>query len=295
MKLRRLRSDPVLLPDKENAWESAAVFNAAVIQHDHYFHMIYRATNLGGHEKYGRYINSLGYARSNDLIHWERYQEPILINDVPQESRGPEDPRIVKIENEFYMVYTGFGGRFDGDYRISLATSRDLIHWERQGILLDEPNKDASLFPEKISGRYGLFHRRPPDIWICFSDDLKTWTDHQKIMSPVPESWEQERIGIAGPPLRIDEGWLLIYHGVDATNCYRLGMALLDYQDPSVILARYPNPILEPELDWERNGFIPNVVFSCATLLDNNRIYCPYGGADTVMGMAYIDSNDIRF
>jgi len=295
MKLHRMVTQPVMEPIASHEWEKAAVFNSALVFHEGLFHTIYRATDIGGHEKFGRYINTFGYATSKDLIHWDRLDQPVLANEVPQEFRGPEDPRIVEIDGLFYMTYTGFGDRFPSDYRICLATSKDLIHWERHGVVLDEPNKDSSLFPEKIGSRFCLFHRRPPDIWLCYSNDLKTWTDHQIIMRPIPGTWESERIGIAGPPVKIDAGWLLIYHGVDKDNAYRLGAALLDYNDPSIVLERYSNPILEPELDWEINGFVPNVVFSCGTVIKDNMIYCMYGGADTVLGMAEMNVADIDF
>lgn len=295
MKLTRLRTDPILKPIKEHDWEKAAVFNAALVYHNGLYHMIYRATDLGGQEKYGKYINALGYAVSADLFIWHRYEEPILTNSVPEEKRGPEDPRIVRLDDTFYMTYVGFRGRVFDDYRICLATSKDLVHWDRKGILLDEPNKNASLFPEKINGKYCMLHRRNPDICICYSEDLKTWIGHKKIMSPLPDTWNQVRIGIAGPPVKIDDGWFLIFHGVDEFNHYRLGVALLDGEDPSKVLARQAEPIIEPELDWEVNGYVPNVIFSCATLLRGNRIYCLYGGADTVIGAAYIDIQDVVF
>lgn len=295
MKLTRLIHEPVLKSVEEHEWENAAVFNAAVVYHKGLYHMIYRATNLGGSEEFGKYINSLGYAVSKDLLSWQRKDRPILTNSVPQEERGPEDPRIVRIDNLFYMTYVGFRGRVPDDYRICLATSLDLVHWDRKGILLDEPNKNASLFPEKINGKYCMLHRRRPDIWICYSDDLITWTHHEKIMSPEPDSWNQTRIGIAGPPVKITNGWFLIFHGVDELNHYRLGTVLLDYENPGKVLARQFEPVIEPELEWEINGYVPNVIFSCATLLQGNRIYCLYGGADTVIGVAYIDLPDVVF
>ncbi|NQU67254.1 MAG: glycosidase [Candidatus Marinimicrobia bacterium] len=295
MKLKRLTNKPVLAPVKENKWEAAAVFNAASVYEDGWYHMIYRASDIGPHKSFGEYINVLGYARSKDLINWERKNTPILVNDVEQELRGPEDPRIVKIDDTFYMTYTGFGNRFPGDFRICMATSKDLIHWERKGTVLDETNKNSALFPEMIDGRYCLFHRREPDIWICYSDDLVNWTDHEKVMTPLPDSWNNTRIGIAGPAVRINEGWFLIYHGVDEKNHYRLGAALLDYKNPAKVLARQTEPIIEPELDWEIKGFIPNVIFSCSTILKDDKIYCIYGGADTVIGVAYLDVKDICF
>lgn len=294
--LERLTKTPILEPKPHHQWEKAAVFNTAAVSDNGLIHLVYRATDITSNGKQGKYINSLGYAVSADGIHFNRLENPILSNDVPQELRGPEDPRIVKIGSTFYMMYTGYGGRFDGDYRISLATSQNLIHWERQGGMLDEPNKDASLLPEKVNGRYMLFHRRAPDIWIAFSEDLKTWSDHRSVMSPVPESnWESDKIGLGGPPLKTDQGWLLIYHGVGGNpRRYSLGIALFDLDDPTRMIARQTSPILTPELDWEINGFVPNVVFSCGQVILGNDIYVYYGGADQVIGVAAMPLSDIN-
>ncbi|MCD6234446.1 MAG: glycosidase [Candidatus Neomarinimicrobiota bacterium] len=293
--LRRISKDPIFLPDPEHEWERAAVFNAGAVYENGRFHMIYRATNIGGHARYGEYINQLGYATSDDLIHWDRREEPIVKNDVPQELRGPEDPRIVKIDDTFYMTYTGFGNRFPGDYRICLATSRDLIHWDRKGILLDEENKNSAFFPRKINGEYILLHRRHPDIWIAYSKDLKHFYNHTKIMTTINDDWQSARIGIAGPPVKHPEGWLLFYHAVDETNTYRLGVALLEYDDPTKILARQSRPVIEPELDWEIHGFVPNVIFSCATMETKDQYVVIYAGADTVIGAAVVDKRDLIF
>jgi len=293
--LRRISNEPVFLPDPRHEWEQAAVFNAGAVYKNGLYHMIYRATNIGGHERFGEYINQLGYATSTDLIHWERRDEPIVRNDVPQELRGPEDPRIVKIEDTYYMTYTGFGNRFPGDYRICMATSRDLIQWERKGVLLDEENKNSAFFPKKIKGEYILLHRRYPDIWLCYSKDLKHFYNHTKIMTPLSDNWQSVRIGIAGPPVRHPEGWLLFYHAVDETNAYRLGVALLDYNDPAKILARQSRPVIEPELDWEIHGFVPNVIFSCATMETEDQYVVIYAGADTVIGAAVVDKKDLVF
>ena len=296
IRLERLTNTPILEPKPHHQWEKAAVFNTAAVSDNGLIHLIYRATDITSNGKQGKYINSLGYAVSTDGIHFNRLENPILSNDVPQELRGPEDPRIVKIGSTFYMMYTGYGGRFDGDYRISLATSQNLIQWERQGVMLDEPNKDASLLPEKVNGRYMLFHRRAPDIWIAFSDDLKIWSDHQRIMSRLPESsWESDKIGLGGPPLKTDQGWLLIYHGVSGDpRQYSLGIALLDLDDPTRVTARQAAPILIPELDWEINGYVPNVVFSCGQVVLGNDLYVYYGGADQVIGAAAMSMSDIK-
>ena len=293
IKLRRLSVQPILLPQKEHSWEAAAVFNCAVIYDNCLVHLIYRATDIAPNGKEGEYVNSLGYAVSKDAIHFNRLEEPILSNDVAQEARGPEDPRIVKIGDIFYMMYTGYSGK---DFRICLATSKNLIDWERQGVVLDEPDKDASLFPEKINGKYVMFHRREPDIWIAYSDDLKTWYDHRIIMKPIFDSnWEYNKIGIAGPPIKTDQGWFLIYHGTSNEKGYCLGAALLDLYNPLKVLARQSEPILEPELDWEINGYIPKVVFSCGQAEIGDKILVYYGGADTAIGVAELDKKNMKF
>lgn len=296
IKLQRHSEQPIFLPRPSNPWEAAAVFNSAAILDNGLVHMIYRATNISSGGQEGDYINCLGYAVSIDGIHFNRLEKPVLKNDVPQEARGPEDPRIVKIEDVFYMLYTGYGGRFDGDYRICLATSKNLIDWERHGIMLDEPNKDASLFPEKINNSYVMLHRRPPDIWLCYSQDLKNWCDHTRVMTALPDSsWENNKIGISGPPIKTDEGWLLIYHGVSVDMVYRQGVALLDLNDPSQVLFRQSEPILEPELEWERFGHVNNVVFSCGQVIFNDSLYVYYGGADNAIGLATIEMDTISY
>jgi predicted GH43/DUF377 family glycosyl hydrolase len=287
---------PILAPKKDNPWEAGAVFNCGAIYDNGLVHLIYRATDIASNGQEGEYINSLGYAVGSDGIDFNRLDRPILSNDVEQELRGPEDPRIVKIDGTFYVTYTGYGGRFDGDYRICLASSKNLMKWKRHGAVLDEPNKDAALFPERIDGRYVMLHRRVPDIWLACSDDLKVWQDHTVIMKPDPDSgWESFKIGAAGPPIRTQDGWFLIYHGVSSHRRYCLGAALLDVEDPSKIIARQAEPILEPELDWEINGHVPNTVFSCGQAIMEDEIYVYYGGADTAIGVAAINVSDIEF
>lgn len=296
LKLERISHEPLLKPNLANSWEAGAVFNCAAVHKDGLVHLVYRATDISSNGSQGRYINNLGYAVSSDGINFNRLSQPILVNDIEQEDRGPEDPRIVKLGEIYHMMYTGFGGRFPGDYRISHATSKNLIQWKRQGIVLDEKNKDASLFPERINGEYLLLHRRPPDIWLSTSKDLQNWENHQILMRAKPESdWESEKIGIGGPPIKIAGGWLQIYHGVSISKRYSLGVALLDLEDPFKIITRQKEPILEPELEWEVNGHVPNVVFSCGQVEIGDDLVVYYGGADTVIGGAKIKKSDINF
>ena len=294
--LKRYSDKPIFSPRAEHKWEASAVFNAAAIFDNGLVHLIYRATDISSGGQEGDYINSLGYAVSTDGIHFNRLEQPVLTNAVPQEARGPEDPRIVKIDGIFYMLYTGYGGRFDGDYRICLAASKNLIAWQRHGVMLDEPNKDASLLPEKINGRYVMFHRRPPDVWLAYSDDLKNWEEHTIVLKAIPDSdWENEKVGISGPPIKTPAGWLLIYHGVSHKMVYRQGIALLDLENPARLIARQSEPILEPELDWELHGHVDNVVFSCGQVVFGDEIYVYYGGADNAIGLATMKLSEISF
>ena len=296
IKLERVSDQPILTQNPNNPWEAGAVFNCAAVYKDDLVHLVYRATDITSNGSQGRYINNLGYAVSSDGLHFNCLMDPILSNDVEQEARGPEDPRVVQIDDIYHMLYTGFGGRFPGDYRICHATSKNLISWKRHGIILDETNKDASLFPEKINGQFVLLHRRPPHIWIATSKDLKRWDDHRILMKALPKSdWENEKIGIAGPPFKTDIGWILIYHGVSRSLERRLGIALLDLKDPAQVITRQMQPILEPELDWEINGHVPNVVFSCGQVIMDGVLIVYYGAADTVIGAASIPLQDIRF
>lgn len=300
-KLRRLSKKPILTPIREHKWEKHAVFNAAVIYENDKFHLFYRASDNDFKldtkipEERHKFVSSIGYAKSDDGIHFERFPYPVIEGKGEQESWGVEDPRITKIDDRYYILYTAFGGRNWDDIRITMMESKDLKKFENKKVILDEPNKDAALLPEKVDGKYFLFHRRLPHIWTAVSHDLQTWHDHRIILKTREGKWDCQKIGIAGPPLKINDGWLLIYHGVDNDNIYRLGAALLDADDPNKVIAIQDEPILEPELDWEVNGLVPNVVFSCGACIVDDFLYVYYGAADTVIGVAGIEIDNIKF
>ena len=289
--LTRLSEQPVLRPRPSSPWERGAVFNCAARFERGLIHLIYRATDRPSAGE--SFISRLGYAVSSDGTHFNRLDQSVFHPEGPQETRGVEDPRIVKLGRTYHMLYTGYSGR---DFKICSATSTNLIHWNRHGVLLDEQNKDASLFPEKIGGKYLLIHRRAPSIWLAESTDLKIWRKHTPILEPRPDSqWESSKIGLAGPPLRTEQGWLMIYHGVSRDRVYSLGAALLDLENPRHVLERQDESILRPELDWEINGHVPRVVFSCGQADLGNRLLVYYGAADTVIGVAELQKKDIRF
>ncbi|MFN2129812.1 MAG: glycosidase [Anaerolineae bacterium] len=283
MQFERYPGNPILLPNPAHEWESLNVFNAAVVRHVGLYHMLYRAQGRD-------YRSSIGYAVSVDGLDWARLDKPVLRPGATYETRGVEDPRIVSLNGTFYMTYTGYSVY---GTRASLARSTNLIDWERVGVVLpDEDNKDHALFPAKIGERYCMLHRREPDIWLAYSNDLCHWTDHQQVFGP-RAGWESLKVGISGPPIRMPEGWLLVYHGVDDALYYRQGVALLDLHDPTRVLSRPAECVLEPREPWEHLGDVPHVVFSCATLRVGDELWIYYGGADRAIGQASCPMDEV--
>ncbi len=293
MKLERISQNPILLPDPASPWESANVFNPGVVHHNGLFHMFYRAQGQD-------WISRIGYAVSTDGIHWNRLRQPVLSpSGHPLERRGVEDPRVLELDGAFYMCYTAYGytqaedglDHFGGGtITPMIARSHNLLTWERLGpLVLGEDNKDHVLFPRQIRGRYVALHRRRPQIWLAYSDDLRHWNpaEMRPLFGPRPENgWDESTVGANGVPIETEHGWLLFYHAYDQEHVYRFGVCLLDLEDPSRVIHRPQEPIFWPEELWEVRGDVPNVVFSCANIRVGDRIYVYYGGGDHVIGLA---------
>lgn len=290
MKMTRIEG-ALLEPNPQHAWESGAVFNPAVVQEGEQVHMFYRAVE-------GNNFSAIGYARldrSGRLL--ERHPEPVVRRTEPFERQGAEDPRITRLDGTYYMLYTGWDGFYA---KVVLASSPDLKTFSKHGVIIPFAwNKDAVLFPEKIGGKVVLMHRVQPAIQLIFFNDmdellrvdLEAWgrylthlEDHT-LLHPRFD-WEIIKIGAGPPPVKTDEGWLLIYHGVDRHLTYRAGAALLDLDDPRRVIARLPEPILEPERAYESEGDVPNVVFPTGTALFDDELVVYYGGADKVIAAA---------
>ncbi|MEA4812297.1 MAG: glycosidase [Anaerolineaceae bacterium] len=295
MRFNRHSSNPVLLPDPHLNWECYNVFNPSVVHANGLFHMHYRAQGLD-------WVSRIGYAVSDDGVHWNRLSKPVFAPESAEDARGIEDPRVTELEGSFYMAYTAYGMRFEGQGQAThlgggvlpmLAKSQNLITWEKIGpIVRGEDNKDHLLFPKRINGKYVALHRRPPQVWIAYSDDLVHWPQQEMkpVFAPRAENdWDSFRVGSGGVPLETEEGWLMIYHAYDPDHVYRLGACLLDLEDPSKVIHR-PKPFLmEPQELWELRGDVPNVVFASANLRVGNEVYLYYGAADHVIGLATMD------
>jgi predicted GH43/DUF377 family glycosyl hydrolase len=287
MMLKRFIKNPILKPRRENDWESKLVFNPGAIFENGLFHLLYRAVGEDD-------ISRIGYAVSANGYEFFRFDKPVFTPRGVAESKGCEDPRIVCLDGKFYMTYTAYSIK---GVRVSLASTRNFIQWERLGVVLpDMENKDAVLFPEKINGRYAMLHRPmdpPRSIWIAYSDDLLKWGDFKKVMGPIEGKWDGVGIGSASPPVKTEKGWLLIYHGIDEESVYRLGVALLDLNDPSRVIGRHPDPILQPEEDYELRGEIREVVFGCGICEVEDKYFTYYGAADRVICGATAEKKDL--
>lgn len=299
MELLRNSTNPILLPDPTSDWETYNVFNPAVIYHNHLWHMHYRAQGLD-------WVSRIGYAVSHDGIHWNRMRLPVLEPRDGLDSRGVEDPRVVEIDGTFYMTYTAYGSRVTenakpthsgGGILPMIASSKNLISWDRLGpIVTGEDNKDHVLFPRKINGRFTALHRRHPNVWQAFSDDLLNWNekDMSQIYGPRKDSqWDSLSVGNNGAPIETSEGWIVLNHGYNSDRIYKIGTVLLDLEDPSKVIRRPTEPIFWPREIWELRGDIPNVVFSCANPVVEGKVYVYYGGADHAIGLATCQLSDL--
>jgi predicted GH43/DUF377 family glycosyl hydrolase len=235
---------------------------------------------------------------SNGIDGWVIDREPTLKADPeghPEELWGIEDPRITFVPElgKYAVAYTAFTREGPG---VALALTDDFRSFERCGLVMQPDDKDAALFPRRIQGRFALLHRPSNDtgahIWISYSPDLSNW-GHHKLILPARKGayWDANKVGLSPPLIETDRGWLMIYHGVRRTasgSLYRLGLALLDLEDPERCLLRGDSWIFGPETAYEKNGDVGNVAFPCGTTLaddgDTLRIY--YGAADTCIALA---------
>src|SRR5690348_2852719 len=253
----RMATVPILAPGKV-AWESAGTFNPAVVRRDGKFVMLYRAQDKNG-------TSRLGYATSRDGVHFTRRTQPVLAPETDYEKDGGvEDPRLVKIEGTWYLTYTGYNKHYA---QLCLATSRDLIHWQRRGILLPaykgkwnvKWTKSGAIIPRKIGGKWWMYYLgTKPDntdqMGLAWSTDLLHWTDalDEPVLARRPGQFDSRVVEPGPPPVITQQRIFLIYNGADDHLVYRTGWALFDKQDPAKVLARADTPLFEPDEEWEK-------------------------------------------
>lgn len=306
--LKRFGGNPILNPIKNHYWESKYVLNPGTIRLGDKIYLVYRA--FGDDE-----ISRLGLALSEDGFRFsERLEFPIFGPKTKSEEKGCEDPRLTLIGDWIYMLYTAYSSTVAQIALASIAV-QDFVSfrwnkWRRHGLVFPGfTDKDATMFPEQFDGEFAMLHRVVPHIWITFSPHLRCpWPRKEhKIVAGTTSGmlWDAVKIGAGAQPIKTKYGWLLVTHGVDYTHIYRLGVMLLDLDDPSVLLYRSPNPVLEPVEDCEIGHpdtcWVPNVVFTCGaiaakdkkTLEDEDEILVYYGAADTSISVATATVGDL--
>ena len=287
----RLSETPVIAP-RGNTWESAGTFNPAVAVREGEIVMLYRAQDKQG-------TSRIGYAESSDGIHFTRRNDPVLTpTEEYEKDGGVEDPRLVQFGDTYYLTYTGYNKK---DAQLCLATSKDLIHWDRKGVIIPANKgnwnvkwtKSGAIVPEKIDGKYWMYFLgtsadNKDQAGLATSTDLLHWTE----ATPTPalsvrSGLFDSRVAEPGPaPIVTPNGIVLIYNGADDKLVYRTGIAIFDRHDPRKLLWRSDEPIFSPEKDWEKAGQVPNVVFVEGMVKQDNRYLFYYGGADTNVGVA---------
>lgn len=310
---KKLAQNPILKPIAHHLWESKATFNPAAVEDSGKIHLIYRA--IGDSD-----ISVLGYAQTTDGIHIDvRLPQPIYVPTQPFETGNPnqpvpifspyasggggfggcEDPRITKIDDRFYLTYVAYDGSNPPRIALSSIAAEDFQkhnwkNWEKP-ILISPPNeidKNACILPEKINGKFVIFHRIFPDILIDFVDDLNfdgnSYLNGQFAIKPRKHFWDSRKIGAGPPPIKTDDGWLLIYQAVgnQDSSRYKIGAMLLDADDPTRVLFRSDEPIIEPQEWYENEGFKSGVVYPCGAVVLKEKLLVYYGGADMFVCVA---------
>ena len=297
---KRHPENPILSVD-DWPYDANSVFNAAAAYIDHEVILLVRVEDFRG-------FSHFTLAKSKDGVHdWKIDTTPTFRPDPihhPEEVWGIEDARITWVPEleSWAITYTAFS---KGGPLVSLATTKDFNTFQRLGPVMTPEDKDAAIFPIRFENRWAMLHRPvaktgdtfSADIWLSFSPDLKHWGDHQQLIRAREGSWwDSGRIGLSAPPLETSEGWLILYHGVRSTasgSIYRLGLALLDIEDPRKVARRSDEWIFGPKAHYEREGDVDDVVFPCGWIERNGIVDMYYGAADSCIAMASANLKDL--
>lgn len=304
--------NPVITARVNVPWESQGAFNPAAVYEKGRVHLGYRAIGDSG-------LSVVGYASSKDGIHFD--DRPVTPMYIPREDfewsggtdtdsysqfmsgggyGGCEDPRLTHIDERFYLLYVAYNGRTGPRVAMSSIHEDDFYAknwsaWEKPS-LISKPgviDKNACLLPEKINGKYVIFHRIFPHILIDFVEELNFDGSTKYLMgehkiSPTDFGWDSRKVGAGPPPLKTHDGWLLIYHAVDDKNDsqYKMGAMLLDLENPTQVLYRTQKPILAPTEWYENHGFKAGVAYPCGAVIKDDTLFVYYGGADSYVCVA---------
>jgi len=329
LKIKRCKENPIVVPGVYD-WRKAAVFNPGVIYEDGVFYMYERSA--GSLRPFQTSIGLL--KSTDGIHFTCALDKPVFTAEQLGFPMGSvEDARVIRIDGKLLMCYALQPYAFDcwptghtlPDYypehykeweetntkhmitRSGIAVSEDYENFEQLAYTtpVEIDDRDNALFPEKINGKYAIL-RRPmeyvgeeygtenPGIWISFSDDLLTWEEPKLVAVAENHEWEGLKIGAAAAPVKTKEGWILLYHGVDKSSVYRVGAMLLDLDDPTEVIGRTNNFIMEPEEYYEKFGVvIPNTVFPTAIVERDDELMIYYGCCDTSIALATVKTKDL--
>ena len=312
--IEKSTANPIIKPIVQNTWECCGTFNPTAVNIDGNIHILYRA--IGGDGG-----SVIGYALSkNGITIDERLSYPIYKPTGEFELRvskmsqplfpyssgdnydcwgGCEDPRVTKIDNMLYMIYTAFNGIHPPCVAMTSIKVQDFLDrkwtkWKKP-ILLSPKNqmhKNWVIFPEKINGKYAILHSITPTIQIAYLDSLD-FDESPNIQSKYVQVknkgvWDTVIRGVGPAPLKIDEGWLIFYHAINEKEPakYKIGAMILDYKNPTKILYKSTFPIIEPDQKYENEGCKGGIVYACGATIKDDNLILYYGGADTVVCVA---------
>ncbi|MGI9173808.1 MAG: glycoside hydrolase family 130 protein [Rhodothermales bacterium] len=280
----KYEGNPILAP-QGTTWEAKDVFNPTTWTDGETVFMLYRAEDSTGIGDWNG-TSRIGLATSTDGITFERQPEPVLEPTEPYELPGGcEDPRLVKIDETFYLTYTAYDGE---TARLALASSPDLQTWTKHGLLFPDLGwtKSGAILTEPVDGRYWMYFG-DTNLWAAHSEDLIHWTPlEEPVLRPRPGSFDSRLVEPGPEPRLTDEGIMLIYNSADSALVYRAGQALFDASDPTKLIARSDEPFLVPTSELEQEGQIPNVVFVQGLARLDGRWLLYYGMGDSGIGVA---------
>lgn len=329
LKIERCGANPIVTPGRYD-WRSVSAFNPGVIYENGRFYMYERSAG-----SLKPFKTCIGLLESGDGVHFTPASDnPVFTAEMLGFPGGSvEDARVVRINGLFYMCYALQPYSFDCwptgrgvpdyyplnypewvKYKVEPMITRSGIAVSENGVSFRQlcyttpaeiDDRDNTLFPEKIGGRFAIL-RRPmqyvgeeygtdiPGIWISFSEDLLRWTEPELVAVAENFEWEGTKIGAAATPLKTEKGWLVLYHGVDAKSVYRVGAMLLDLENPRKVIARTRGFLMEPEEYYEKHGLvIPNTIFPTANIIKDGLLYIYYGCCDTCIGLATVPMDEL--
>jgi predicted GH43/DUF377 family glycosyl hydrolase len=298
----RVSTKPLLAPGQD--FTAFGLFNPAAIRTGDKTVLLFRAQDQ--HQ-----TSRIGYAESNDGLHFTIRPEPVLSPSAPYEKDGGvEDPRVVQIDGTYYLTYTGYDRH---SAQLCLATSTDLIHWERKGVIMPaykgtwntQWTKSGAILPQRVNGKWWMYYlgtRQDPDgkprdyMGVASSRDLLHWADatDKPVLDRRPGAFDSRVMEPGPPPFLTDTGILLLYNGANENLIYSPGWVLFDKHDPTRVIARAERPFITPTLSWEKVGNVPNVIFlegavsrsgASTAALDLTGYY---GAADKYIGAMHI-------